>query len=134
MTKDIKLKQFNDTLGQFFIEIKKKFPDSKELKDFHNQFIMCKTYNLKCIEIFMESMKPFGKSIMEKDNRFIFDSDFSKQLNLELYYNNCNKNDKNTIWSYLQTLYLLGCSYENYTPEFLSTINNISKRCEETDK
>ena len=84
------------------------------------------------VDLFMENMKPYGKHILERDETFIVNSNFSKKLNLKFYYNQCTKSNQYIIWTYLQSLFFIGCSYQGYTPDFMSTVERISERCEET--
>jgi hypothetical protein len=121
-----KMKKFNELTESFLTELSKQFPDSSELKTLKLKFKLSRN-TINWIKIFMDAMRPHGKLIMEKDEQFL-EYPLSNQLNIKPYYNKCTADNKNVIWAYLQTLYMLGCSYENFTPEFMEIIEQVSNK------
>lgn len=110
---DIINEQFNNTFLQFLSELERIFPDSPARKT-RIQFNLSKLVNNKPpITIFCENIQGHGDAIMSKAEDYFFkmDLEFVEYLELEKYYKMSNKETRDIIWQYIQTLYYLSSSY-----------------------
>jgi hypothetical protein len=124
------LTQFNSTLLQFLDELGRIFPCSKASK-YRTMVNMSLTVNKSLwLASFMESSVEHGEHIMNSNEHYFLDSDldFGKKLDLKKYYNMSNEETRQNMWKYIQTLYLLGCAFNGYTPEFLNTVSRVADK------
>lgn len=117
--------KFNEILEQFFQQMKSRFPNSKEIEDYYNYFLMSKGLT-NWVDLFMDAVGDHETEILNKDPQGLENMELAKQLNLVYYYNECSETDRDIIWQYLQTLYLLGHSYKNYNSNFMKMVESIA--------
>jgi len=124
------LDQFNTTLLQFLNEIHKIFPSSKAYS-YSTMLNVTLSINKKsCIDTFMESAMPHEKQILTSDSNYFTENDieFAKDYELDKYFALADELTKKIMWQYIKTLFLLGCSYKNYSPDLLNTVTQTSKK------
>ena len=123
------LTNFNKVLLQFLSELDRLFPDSKA-STYHRTVKMSFIIDSGLwIKYFIEGTKDHGTQIMTKDEHYFLNHEivFADRLQLTEYYKMSNSATKNSMWQYMQTLFLLSCSYNNYTPEFLKTVYAVAQ-------
>lgn len=107
--------KWNEIFVQFLDELHMLFPDSPA-STFKKQFTLCRLINnTPPILIFLDGVKEHGNEIMNANEKYFFDNDISFVENLRLphYYKLASKENKEIIWKYIQTLYLLSNGYKN---------------------
>lgn len=127
-TQDI-LTKFNTILLQFLSELDRLFPDSKA-SNYHTAIKMSLIVDKSAwIKHFIDGTKDHDMQIMTKDEKYFLEQEleFADRLELKKYYQASNDATKDSMWQYMQTLFLLSCSYNNYKPEFLKTVYNVAK-------
>jgi len=123
---DVKQNKFIEIVEQFLNELYKKFPNSNEIKNIKFQFSLTKS-TFDWIDIFMITAEPKGFLIMEKNYKFIEEcKNIFGNIDIKYYYDLCDTPSRDVIWSYLQTLYIIGCSYKNCQPKFIELVENIT--------
>ena len=100
--------------------------NSQKLKNFVARFL--RTIYLP-IEMFMENMFPFGEKILRKDEMFFKKDEFvnaaesiSGKMGLIKYWDTISEQTKNSIWEYIQGLYILGMASLGYQTELQELI------------
>jgi hypothetical protein len=129
------LTNFNNVLLQFLSELDRLFPDSKA-KTYHKTIKMSFFVDKSLwIKYFTEGTKNHCSQIMTKDEHYFLTQEitFVRKLDLKKYYKNSNYETKNSMWQYMQTLFLLSCSYNNYTPEFLKSVYKVAQETGNSD-
>jgi len=128
---------FNDMMQQFLDELVLTFPEEKSFKKFQNSFqLLRKTNPRSPMNNFMESISPYINSVMKKDEVFFKEHattiPFLKKLNLSaIWTDELSQNTKDTIWQYLQTLYILATTISALPAETLSMIESVAQKCAE---
>jgi hypothetical protein len=123
---------FNSVMEEFLNELKETFPEEKKLKLYYNSFTTMKKANpRKILEIFMSNASKYNTLITNKDEslfdgerEIIPDVDLSKVWTSDL-----DKETKDAIWQYLNTLYVLGSTINSIPSELLSTIEGVAEQC-----
>ncbi len=109
-------KQFNDTALTFLSRMEETFPNESKIKIYKQKFVILQGMNSKKpVEMFMENMLPFGEKILSKDEMFFKKDEFvgtaesiSGKMGLLTYWDSLETKTKNSIWEYMQGLYILG--------------------------
>lgn len=112
ITKSIKL-NFDNTLLNFLTELERIFPESPA-RTVKIQFQLGNVISQKpIITLFMENVQNYENQIMNKDESYFmkWDNQLIQSLKLKDYYYKLNKQNKDVIWQYIQTLYLLSHGY-----------------------
>ena len=123
------LDKFNSVLIQFLNEIDKLYPES-QAKTFHGLIsVSLKANKSLWINLFAKEANKHDKEIMTKDEHYFLNGDlkFVEKLNLNHYYKISNKETRENIWKYIQTLYLLSCSYNGYNSEILENVKTLAQ-------
>jgi hypothetical protein len=129
-------KQFNDLASTFLAKMEKTeeevayakggtLPRESKVKLYRQQFALVQGMNSKKpVEMFMENMTPFGEKILSRDEMFFKQDEFvgaaesiSGKIGLIQYWDALNDNTKNSIWEYMQGLYILGMASMNQQEE-----------------
>jgi hypothetical protein len=108
--------KFNKVALDFLKKLKELFPSDNKLFVYSYKFkaaaIMDPT---KPVEIFMETIKPYGEQILSRDEHFFKHDDyvnaaenFSDSIGLVDYWDSLSIEIKNYIWEQIQSLYILG--------------------------
>lgn len=128
---------FNELMQQFLDDLEIAFPNDSAIKKYQATFGLVKKTNArKPLTEFMSSITPFASQIMSKDESFFLQSDvdFVKSLNIKDLWSQATSENKDAIWQYLQTLYIIGMTISSLPPETLSVIENVAKQCAESLK
>lgn len=129
------IEKFNFYLGNFVNELNTTFPEiSDVLSKNYNELMKQTKENInntdKYVKEYMNVIKPFSKDISNK-NDSIFKTD--KSVNLltdidfsKLWIKDINEKTRESIWKYLQILYVIGKKIigEENIDELLSNLNN----------
>jgi hypothetical protein len=108
--------QFNKLANEFLSKMEISFPNEQKIKVYKQQYEFLQMMNSKKpVEMFMENMMPFGEQILLKDEMFFKQDEFvnsaesiSGKMGLINYWGSMNDHTKNSIWEYVQGLYMLG--------------------------
>ena len=123
---------FNDMMEQFITELVQTFPEERGIKKYHSSFdLLRKTNPRKCVEAFMTAIAPHVTKITTKDDSFLFENvDFMNEINIKKHWTpELSQNTKDSIWQYLQTLYMLGMTITSIPSETLDMIESVAKKC-----
>jgi len=109
-------KQFNDLATTFLSRMEETFPQEQKVKLYRQQFLLVLGMNSrKPVEMFIENMYDYGEQILTKDEKFFKQERFvnkaesiSEKMGLIHYWDSLNDKTKNSIWEYMQGLYVLG--------------------------
>jgi hypothetical protein len=123
-------KQFNDLAETFLSRMEETFPNEPKIKIYRQQFSVVQSMNSrKPVEMFMENMFPFGEKILRKDEMFFKKDEFvnaaesiSGKMGLIKYWDTISDQTKNSIWEYIQGLYILGMASLGYQAELQELI------------
>ena len=104
---------FNDMMEKFINDLQKAFPKEGRIKKFMTSFdLIRKTHPRKCLDTFMGGVAPYSVKISSKDETFITQDmsniEFIKELNINDLWASSSPRTKETIWQYIQILYMLG--------------------------
>jgi hypothetical protein len=108
--------QFNTLAEEFAQKMIKTFPSEKKLAVWYVNFKTMKSLSPQTpMKYFMESVMLYGTQIMTKDVNFFQGKDmveyaesFSNRSGLVNIWEDCGENVKDSIWGYVQSLYVLG--------------------------
>jgi hypothetical protein len=117
--------QFNKMAIEFLSRMEKTYPHESKISLYKIKYEMLQSMNAKKpVEMFMESMLPFGEQILSKNEMFFQQDEFvgsaeniSGKIGLVKYWENMEQSTKNAIWEYIQGLYILGMGSLEYTDE-----------------
>jgi hypothetical protein len=115
MTKSKIEDKWNEIFIQLLDELNRIFPESKA-SSYKMQFKLSHLINNKPpITIFLDGVQEHGKEIMNEDSAYFFNNniEFVEHLDLSKYYKKSSENNKNIIWKYIKTLYILSEGYHN---------------------
>lgn len=116
MASAVNYKSFNDHASLFLKRMHETFPQEKKIIAYRAKFDMVSSMDpKKPVDLFMESMTPYGEQILGKDENFFKQEYFvnkaesiSQKMGLVQYYENMDDITKNTIWEFIQGLYIMG--------------------------
>lgn len=125
--------QFNEQADDFLVKMIKTFPDEPKTKEVKFYFDHIRKINSrKPIELFMDSLKPYGLQIMAKDEYFFKNDQYvdavesmSGKLGLIEYWDKLPKETKDAIWHYFQVLYVLGMKSLGLKDELTEILRKI---------
>jgi hypothetical protein len=124
---------FNDMMAQFLSELQKTLPSEKGVTKAIAGFELMRSANpRKVVDTFMTSIAPYSAKIAAQDATFIEDLrnvEGLKDLNLAASWASMSPNSQGAVWSYLQTLSLLGTTISALPAETLGMIENIAQEC-----
>ncbi len=123
--------QFNKMAMEFLLKMEKSFPNETKISVYRKKYEMLQSINAKKpVEMFMESMLPFGEQILSKNELFFQQDEFvdsaeniSGKIGLVKYWENMEQYTKDAIWEYMQGLYILGMGSLGYSDELKIMIN-----------
>jgi len=118
----------------FLSRMEETFPHEQKVKVYHRQFVLVQGMNSKKpVEMFMENMMPFGEKILSRDEKFFKQDEFvgaaesiSGKMGLIQYWDSLNDKTKNSIWEYMQGLYILGMACMNMQTELQELIQKTN--------
>lgn len=134
------VKNFNILLNEFICKMAKTFPEEQKIKVYYRMFEMAKKYNPNVpMRIFMGGCLEFEEQIKMRDSDFFLERDtfvkkcvsyssFSDDLGLKKYWESLNDKTKDSIWDYVQTLYVLGEKYISNDNSILNEINDTYQK------
>lgn len=115
-TEDSDLAKFNHNLSLLIYQLSKAYPEDRDLKVYADKFEWSKRFNARmACEYFVYVIHPYIKEIMQEDESFFLDLDYTKTTEneryLELIYkivdvwkHSENKKLKKNVWRYFQIL------------------------------
>ncbi len=123
--------QFNAMATTFLSRMEETFPQEPKVKLYRNQFALVQGMNSrKPVEMFIENLEPFGQKILTRDEQFFKQDEFvnaaesiSGKMGLIKYWDTLNDKTKNSIWEYMQGLYILGMASIGKNKELQEMIN-----------
>jgi hypothetical protein len=132
------LKNFNEILSEFILKMIATFPDEKKLRTYYRAFTISKGYNIQMpLQLFMGGCMSFEEQIKARDANFFLNrptfvnkmvncsSSFSDDTGIKNHWINLNDNTKNSIWEYIQTLYVMGELYINKNSDLINKIAEV---------
>lgn len=126
------IEYFNSTFKLFINNILTIFPEYKDdITDYYSELLNNDTCNDdKYIKRYMRKMDDF-KIMISKKNDELFQTDIYifKNINFKDIWNSelCNEKTKNTIWDYLQTLFVIGETIISDSTKIKSLVENFKK-------
>ena len=134
--------QFNTILDEFISKMITTFPTQKKLKTYYRAFTVSKTYNSQIpVQLFMGGCTGFTDQIKNRDEEFFKNretfvncckncSSFGSDTGIVDEWDSLSCNTKNSIWEYIQTLFVLGeiivNNDENLKKHISDVYDNIS--------
>jgi hypothetical protein len=108
--------QFNKMATEFLSKMAVAFPDEHKIIVYRQQFDILRMMNQKKpVEMFMENLMPFGEQILTKNEIFFKQDEFvdaveniSGKMGLIAHWDTMSEGTRNSIWEYMQGLYILG--------------------------
>lgn len=128
---------FNKTMEEFIIKSINQFPHETKLKTYYSAFKVSKLYDKTLpIKIFMGGCLPYEEQIKKRDSEFFVNkkafregvmkcSSFTDDIGLVNYWHSLDESSKNSIWDYIQTLFVMGKMYINNDTALINKINSI---------
>lgn len=113
-------KEFNKLIDEFISKMIVTFPEQKKLKTYYRAFKISKTYNSKFpVQLFMGGCIQFSEQIKTRDDKFFKKREtflecarnctgFATDTGIVDEWDSLSDNTKNSIWEYIQTLYVMG--------------------------
>lgn len=121
---------FTSVLDEFLNELKETFPKEKKIKVYYNSFTtMKKTNGRKVLELFMEAATPKAQMITSKNEELFSDDTLFPDIELSKLWKSIDTETKDTIWQYLNTLYVLGSTITSLPKELMQTIESVAENC-----
>lgn len=122
--------QFNNHADTFLKRMAETFPKEQKISTYSAKFNLLRTIDSKKpVELFMESIIPYGEQILTKNENFFKQSDhvnkaesISGKMGLIKYWDSMSEEVRNTIWEFIQGLYILGMGALNKIPELQDMI------------
>jgi hypothetical protein len=123
------VKRFKKSYKEFIKDFSKSFPEhSEKAKDAYINIDNWYDFVLQ----FVKKMEPYILNISQKDESLFIDNKITIIENIEssLIWKDISLTNKEIIWKYLQTLYILGITYNdgNSLNTILESINNINNQ------
>jgi hypothetical protein len=126
------IEYFNDYLKKFVSDTKETFPEFKEiLETYYSDLLESDTCNDdKHVKRFMRKIGDY-KELISTKNRELFDRELFilKHVDFQKIFESAELSEKNeaSIWSYLQTLYVLGESIISDSEKVKNLVENFQK-------
>ena len=129
------LNSFNVLAEEFFEKMIISFPQEPKIRGYHLGFKTAKKFNnKKPVEMFMSNLMPFGQQIIDKDEDFFKKDDYvdhvqnlSGKMGLVEHWEKVSPENKNSIWEYMQSLYMLGMNIMGLQEELMQIMKNKLK-------
>ena len=124
---------FISVLEEFLNELKETFPEEKKIEVYFNSFKAMKKVNPRAIlDGFMAEAAKHSDLITARNESYFLDSDdeFLKEINVKRWWTpDLSPATKDAIWSYLNTLFVLGTTISSIPPNLLTTIEGVAEQC-----
>ena len=124
---------FNSMMEEFLNELITTFPEEKSLKIEVTKFnTLRKANSKKVVEGFMNAIGPYQTDISNKNENIMKRSDieFLNKMNIKKWWTkDLSDNTKEAIWSYLNTLIMLGTTITSIPSDMLKTIESVAEQC-----
>ena len=124
---------FNSMMEEFLNELIQTFPEEKSLKIEVTKFqTLRKANSKKVVEGFMNAIGPYQTDIQNKNECIMqrTDIEFLNKMNIKKWWSKeLSNNTKDAIWSYLQTLIMLGTTITSIPSDMLKTIESVAEQC-----
>jgi len=124
---------FNSMMEEFLNELVQTFPEEKALKIEVTKFqALRKANSKKVVEGFMHAIGPYQNDIQQKNDKLMTSNniEFLKKINIKRWWTkDLSENTKDAIWSYLQTLIMLGMTITSIPADMLKTIESVAEQC-----
>lgn len=122
---------FNGLMQQFLDALHQTFPEEQALAEFRQSFPMLSSLQPhEPLRLFMASVQPHAEKLVAHDESAILDGNFDLDgiIDVKRMWTADGVTDsiKDTIWSYLDTLYMLGQSLSAIPPEMLGKIETLA--------
>jgi hypothetical protein len=117
--------EFNRILDEFMSKMVTSFPEQPKLAGYYRAFKVAKLYNAELpLQIFMGGCMSFKEEISTRNEYFFKTrktfvtgcskcSSFGEDTGLVEYWERISETTKNSIWEYVQTLFVLGEMFIN---------------------
>ena len=131
---------FNNVLDEFMCKLIDNFPDIVKLKNYYRVYKISKLCSdILPLQIFMGGCLKFETEIKEKNENFFKNKEgfidgcsscFGNDIGIIEYWDNISSDTKESIWEYVQTLFVIGKIYlvsndlMTKTQTIYSSINN----------
>ena len=130
------LNSFNKLAEEFFDRMSKSFPQEPKIKGYQTAFRTAKKYNnKKPVEMFMSNLMPFGYQIVSKDEEFFRQDKYvdhvqnlSGKMGLNHYWDNMTQENRDSIWEYMQSLYMIGMSAIGRQEELANIVKMVQTK------
>jgi hypothetical protein len=127
------LRKFNDNASEFLQKMAKTFPNEPKIGEYKGMFEGLRLINQKTtVELFMAGVEPYGAQILRRDEQFFKTDQYVKEaesmsgrLGLVEIWDSIDAQTKDAIWSYMQTLYVLGMKSLGKEAELKAVIASI---------
>ena len=122
------VKAFNDMYGQFIDDILSVWSDDLVLHIAKAEV----REGAEPYQTFMKEIGSFAQKLMAKDPSFFCEeNEFAKKLYLHKhwYEDTCTDQNKNAIWQWLSSLYMIGMTLNMFPPDALSQIEAVAASC-----
>lgn len=127
---------FNSMMEEFINELITTFPEEKSLKIELTKFnALRKANSKKVVEGFMHAIGPHQNDIQQKNENIMTKNgiEFLNKINIKKWWTkDLSNNTKEAIWSYLNTLIMLGTTITSIPPEMLKSIESVAEQCAST--
>lgn len=131
--------KFNHEAFEFLKKMAVTFPEEIKIRQYKMMFEQIRLYNpKKPVELFMGMMQPYGLQIMTKDEKYFKNDDcvsaaesMSESLGLVDIWDSIPHVTKESIWAYIQQLYVIGMKAsgrEAELKEILIQMRNINNK------
>ena len=132
MTEKTNIEYFNEYMKLFVIEIRDIFPEFNEIIDgYYSELLSSETCNDdKHVKRFMRKLKDFKTQISEKDaSMFAGELCVLKNVDFEKIFASdiLTENNREKIWEYLQTLFVLGESIISDSERVKNLVRNFQR-------
>ena len=126
------IEYFNSTLKLFVLNVIKIYPEYKEsLEEYYDELLKNDSSNDdKYVKRFMRKFNELKSLISQKDESIFSETIcFLKNVDFKDIWNNENTTleIKNTIWKYLQTLFIIGDTIISDSNKIKSLVDNLQK-------
>lgn len=124
---------FNGMLYQFVEELQQAFPREQALSECLKGLpVLAKMSPTQPMQKFLEIAQPHADLIHAKDPElFRRMPALCNTVNVAKLYEQADKDTRDNIWQYLQTLYFMASTMSSMPPEVLSTIEELVGSCTE---
>ena len=124
---------FNEHAKEFLSKMKETFPEETKIQEYIIMFSLLEKMDpTQPVKMFMETLKPYGMQIMKKDENYFKKDQYvgkaesiSGKIGLIDHWNSISNEVKESIWSYMQILYVSGMGAIGATNELQDLLKQI---------